>query len=399
MSSSTSSSSSEEDAREMNYATPPPPKRCKKYQKRIQCYRKEWESTFKWVNPDKSSKNKAYCNVCNRNMDSELYILKAHSESKRHISRLNAKRTQTNVLSKFVCPIKSDNVSVAEIKLAGFFAEHNLSFSIVDHLVPLLKEIAPDSAIIKDMQVGRTKLTALVKNVVGLQHKNELVEKLKNSKFSILTDESTDISCEKTSCIVVRYYDSTTCSIRSSLWELVQVFSNNNVQDIQGATAQHLYSVILESFEKHKIPFENVIGFASDGCNVMMGKNNSVASRFIENFPGIVIMKCVCHSAHLCASEACKQLPRRCEDLARNIYNHFKSSSKRQHELQQFQTFLNLEIHKILHPSQTRWLSLNEVVKRIIEQWDSLKLYFTSVWMGDRLVLQNKYSMALMILL
>lgn len=97
-------------------------------------------------------------------------------------------------------------------------------------------------------------------------------------------------------------------------------------------------------------------------------------------------MKCVCHSAHLCASEACKQLPRALEDMARNIFNFLKSSSKRQAELKQFQMFLNLKPHKMLHPSQTRWLSLIAVVSRILEQWDSLKLYFTDTYLSQRLI-------------
>ncbi|XP_022182197.1 uncharacterized protein LOC111042013 isoform X3 [Myzus persicae] len=97
-------------------------------------------------------------------------------------------------------------------------------------------------------------------------------------------------------------------------------------------------------------------------------------------------MKCVCHSAHLCVSEACKYLPRSCEDLARNIYNFLKSSSKRQSELKQFQRFMDIEPHKMLHPSQTRWLSLGAVVSRLLEQWDALKLFFTDTYLSQRLI-------------
>jgi len=118
----------------------------------------------------------------------------------------------------------------------------------------------------------------------------------------------------------------------------------------------------------------------------MKGEYNSVASRMLKEFPGIFIMKCVCHSAHLCASEACRHLPRSCEDMARNIFNFLKSSSKRHCELEQFQTFLNLDPHRMLHPSQTRWLSLTAVVTRILEQWEALKLYFTDTYLSQRLV-------------
>lgn len=50
----------------------------------------------------------------------------------------------------------------------------------------------------------RTKTTAIVKNVIGMSAKEELAELLKDNKFSILTDESTDIGSVKTSCVVVR---------------------------------------------------------------------------------------------------------------------------------------------------------------------------------------------------
>lgn len=107
------------------------------------------------------------------------------------------------------------------------------------------------------------------------------------------------------------------------------------------------------------------------------------------------MITCVCHSAHLCASEACKELPRSCEDMARNIYNFLKSSSKRQCNLQMFQTYLNLKPHKILHPSQTRWLSLNSVVERLLEQWDALKLYFNETYLSDRLISSEHIYLAL----
>ncbi|CAG9825786.1 unnamed protein product [Phaedon cochleariae] len=138
------------------------------YKKRTQRFRSEWESTFKWVKADQKSKTKAYCKECNTTLASELYILKYHDACKRHKANPEAKRSNTTVLTNFTPTIRNNNVAVAEIKIAGFFAEHNLSFSVVDHLIPLLKEIAPDSAVINDMQIGRTKLTALVKNVVGL---------------------------------------------------------------------------------------------------------------------------------------------------------------------------------------------------------------------------------------
>lgn len=126
--------------------------------------------------------------------------------------------------------------------------------------------------------------------------------------------------------------------------------------------------------------------FFSCRCNTMMGKHTSVSAKILEEFPGAIVQKCVCHSLHLVASEACKQLPRRCEDLARDIYNYFKCSDKRRSEFKEFQVFCEVEPHRILRPSQTRWLSLLEVVKRINEQWQPLTLFFRGKRLDAQLI-------------
>lgn len=45
-----------------------------------------------------------------------------------------------------------------------------------------------------------------------------------------------------------------------------------------------------------------------------------------------------------------------------------------------------LEPLKMLHPSQTRWLSLIAVVERVLNQWDALKLYFAKTWLDEKLI-------------
>lgn len=138
---------------------------------------------------------------------------------------------------------------------------------------------------------------------------------------------------------------------------------------------------------KKKIPYkENLIGFASDGANVMVGMHNSVVSRLKSEIPYVYIVKCICHSFHLSASYACQTLPRGIEDLARDIYNYFSNSPKRIETLKEFQHFTNTKIHKILHPAQTRWLSLEAVVCRILEQYNALILFFTDALANDRVL-------------
>lgn len=282
---------------------------------RKQKFRDEWLNMkeFKnWLRPVKENPLKAYCCYCRFEMISELSTVKKHMNSIKHKSALKSiTGTKANMFSSII-PTRNNDQAIkrAEIKICGFLAEHNISFNTMDHLTDVLKEAFPDSKIAEGLHLGRTKSTNIVKHVIGQNHKDELINDLKNTNFSIIIDESTDVGTVKTLCICVRYFDHKINKLKSKFFDLVKVFKDSDSAN-EGATANKIYTEVLNSFKKEDIPFENVIGFASDGCNAMMGRWNSVTSRFKEDFPGIIIQKCICHSLALCASEACKALPRR----------------------------------------------------------------------------------------
>lgn len=109
-----------------------------------------------------------------------------------------------------------------------------------------------------------------------------------------------------------------------------------------------------------------------------MARNiNGLKTKFQNEF-NIFYIKCSCHSLHLFSSYACKKLPSEIEQLCGNIYSFFSHSPKRIKDLKEFQSYCSVRPHKILGISKTRWLSLHAVINRIIEQWESLRLYFIS---------------------
>lgn len=286
-----------------------------------QKFRGSWQidPKFKnWLEPVKNNDYKAYCRYCQVQFVSELSTLKKHSKSSKHIGNVKLVNESSSIASCFTNVVQqkkeTEAIKLAEIKLCGFISEHNMSLNSIDHLTGVLKESFPDSNIIKGINLGRTKATCVIKNVsyvmLGKCHKEELTINLKNNCFSVIIDESTDVGTLKTLCICARYFNELTCKVESSFWSLIQLFTDSKSAN-EGATVNMIYSEVMKSFEIQNIPYNNIIGFASDGCNAMMGNWNSVASRFKSDFPGVFIQKCICHSLHLCASESCKVLPRR----------------------------------------------------------------------------------------
>lgn len=359
----------------------PPKVTCKKT-KYMQKYNAIWEheKDFEgWLSMSKKGKHLAYCNAC----DTDLLIgargkkdLERHRDSAKHIRNVKGMAKQRTLLSMpHVSGFSTleKQAKEGEIRLAAFVAEHNLPFKVMEHLPKLMQSVCKDSTIAKTIACSRTKTTAIVKKVTGLTSSANLNNLLRENKFSLIADESTDIGCMKHLCLVVRMVINS--KVMDSFFGLIQV---------QDATADSLYEHVTKAFNEADIPYKiNMIGFAADGANVMMGAHHSLSSKLKEDIPHLFIMKCICHSFHLCASYACAKLPKTVETLARDVYNYFQSSPKRAGQLKEFQEFVNVKPHKMLHPSQTRWLSLQTVVVRLLEQIEALKLYFTEKVFSD----------------
>lgn len=243
------------------------------------------------------------------------------------------------------------NIKETEIRIASFVVEHNIPINVSDHLVSLISSIQLEPKYLEKLTCDRTKCTAIINNVIATTGFEDLVNYLKTNKFSLLVDESTDISSVKNLAMVVR-----TCQN----FEVTDQFLT--LLPVANSTADSMYEAITHFFNNHEIPYQtNLIGFAADGANAMMGKNHSLQSLLKNYVPELFVMKCLCHSLALCAEYGCRKLPDEVEMLIRNIYNYFNHSYKRQHEFKEFQQFFNVKPH---------------------EQYVPLKLYF-SLQMAD----------------
>ncbi len=355
----------------------PPSKKSKVYKQKYNC---QWEKDHVlkgWIAPVRNDPYKAFCKPCGKELIAGLSELKKHEKTKKHQEKASAVNNTRPITEMIVSDTLTDKVHRAEIKMAAFVVEHNVSFQTMDHLSDLLTDIFPDSAIAEKFKSKHTKTRCIVKHVLAAQFRATLQETLKKTPFSIIIDETTDISSSKLLAIVVRFYSNQEKTVKSLFLKLIEVTD---------ADATTLTTTLTGYFEKEGIPLENIVGYASDTTNVMFGQHHSVVSLLKERIPHLFTMKCLCHTAHLCASHACEKLPRSVEDLVRDIYSHFAHSAKRLAEYERFQSFTNIEPHKLLKPAQTRWLSLEQCVVRVLEQWPALEEYFKKAAETDRLV-------------
>lgn len=311
----------------------------------------------------------AHCKLCNCDIFPHKNDLNRHTQSEKHL--INANKTKSNQkIETFVKSSFQNKVRYSELKLGGLLASNNLPFVLMDTLSDLCQDIFPDSEIAKHLAMKRTKASAVVRESLGKHFSGELYEKLRKPGvfFSVIMDETTDVSTTKQCAFAVIF-----CGGGESNKICVNFL---DMVSISKGDAVTLFNCLKETLQSKRIPLENLIGFASDTTNVMVGEKNSVFSLLKMEKPEVACVRCSCHMIHLASSKACLQLPRSVEDVIRNIGAHFSRSSMRQDKLREFQIFFKVEMHKILLPSNTRWLSVEQCVNRTLEQYDVLQAYF-----------------------
>ncbi|KAI4454087.1 hat family dimerization domaincontaining protein-related [Holotrichia oblita] len=109
-------------------------------------------------------------------------------------------------------------VKECELKLTMLIVEHNLPIFLMDHLPKLLASAAPDSEILKTISCARTKVTAIIHNFKEESEAN-ISAILKGTRFSVIIDETTDISVKKCLAILVRYTDIRAEAVRDHIWK------------------------------------------------------------------------------------------------------------------------------------------------------------------------------------
>ncbi|KAJ8915278.1 hypothetical protein NQ315_014786 [Exocentrus adspersus] len=330
----------------------------------LQRFKKEWVNIFPWL---EARNTRAFCKACMKSIAVRVRFTKNTLKKEEKTAKLDNYVTKDNELL--------NAVKKAELGLTIFLHEHNLPFLLMDHLILLLSVICPDSKIAKQLKCARTKTTNLT-HCIAEEQIDSISKKFQNQYYSLIVAETTDISNKKSLVIVARYFDTLQNKCRDSFIGLIRVLS---------ADSEGLFNGICNYLKELNIPLNNLVGLAADNVSVMMGNISRVQARFRAILPNIFVMGCVCHSFNLCSSAAAKKLPRSLENFIRQIYSYFSHSSKRIEKLQEFQKFMDLKPHQMLHPAQTRWLSLQAAVDRVLENWDALRLFCQGEYLEENL--------------
>ncbi|XP_036317474.1 uncharacterized protein LOC118732445 [Rhagoletis pomonella] len=206
-------------------------------------FRQEWLQQFSWL---KKIDGEAFCVACEKRITNNLSHLTRHAKIKTHCANLEKKKNQLK-LDEFVNEERATlakQVRNAEFTIVVFCIMYNLPFRLVDYLPGLLYDCCTDSQIAKALKCHRTKATSLAE-ILGDKSKNKIVNVLQKSKFSLIVDETTDLSCRKALVLVVRYFDQLSRKVKDHFLQLIELDQSDS---------ESIYRAIKLFFESHNIP-------------------------------------------------------------------------------------------------------------------------------------------------
>lgn len=312
----------------------------------------------------KTNKFLAKCRYCNIMITAKASVLEQHLNSDGHKNAsepFSDSRNSQRCLHKsyFSQDIKLKARS-AEARLALFIVAHT-AFRSIDHLQDVCKLEFKDSEH-SNLQIHRTKCCGIILNILAPYFEKILRKDIDDNKFSLLVDESTDISVNKLLGVAICYFSIDSKDIVSTYLGLVEL----NKCDAQGISTG-----VRQVMNDNKLQFVNLHGLGTDNASVMVGSVGGVAEILKEDCPNIRLMRCVNHSLQLAVSDATRlTIHTYIEFMMEETYAWFSRPSERQQTYAElFSSITGKENPlKMLRSCKTRWLSIEPAVSRTLDQ-------------------------------
>ena len=194
-------------------------------------------------------------------------------------------------------------------------------------------------------------------SILGESVRTDVVTKIRMSPcFSIICDETTDLSTTKQLIIYIKAVSVNNCAATYflSLKELPECDANSIVTQLRNV------------LEEYGLDMAKCFGIGSDGAAVMTGQHNGVSAQLKALQPSIISIHCVAHKLALAVSQAARIVSpvQRFKNCINSLFVFFHGSPKRQGRLREcFQILENKPALKLRKPADTRWLACEEAVQ------------------------------------
>lgn len=175
----------------------------------------------------------------------------------------------------------------------------------------------------KNAQYTSPKIQNEILNICGVLIREKLVDNVKAaSAFSILADESADISGKEQLAIGLRYYDQREKNVKEEFMGFVE---------LEKMDAETIAAEINGFINTLNIDANKCVGQGYDGCATMAGKDGGVQKILRETYKKGLYFHCACHRLNLVVNDLNNVSEiRNCIGTVKDTINFFRESVLRQ---------------------------------------------------------------------
>jgi len=325
-----------------------------------------------WIRESDKGEDFCYCIWCDATfLRKNITGPKGHLQSESHKIEASKRgvgeitEPQKIIDTETITDTLDSDINKLELNLLEFIVKKNEPLARGEEFLDFLKENFPQNEIIQQATLSRRKAT----NTVLLTYKPLIVSCLtkiiSRSPYSIILDTTTDKSKIKHFALQVQFWDSEE-GVITRLHSVSDASSVSTAEQV----LDHVCSLI---FEDERIE-NNLIGVVGDGGSEIVKFIKLLKEK--EKLKNIWSLHDLAHCCNLVASYAGSSIPNEIEMLVRNVFNHFSVSAMRTNTLLDLQEELGMKPLRMIRHADTRWLTLEHCLDRLISRWSELKLYF-----------------------
>ena len=240
----------------------------------------------------------------------------------------------------------------------------------------MFSKMFPDSKFAQKYQMHKSKLCYVVGYGLAPHYTVQLQKDAKDKLYCFHFDETT------TSQIKKQYDGYATYKTNTGI-----VTTYFGSLFVGRCSAVKLKEHMFEFLKKHQLEISNLVSIGMDGPNVNHKFHSEVEDALAAdgNRGLLTVGSCPIHIANNAFNKMLSTLSPfiNLDQLASDLHGFFSKSAARRIEYSQSESITEISSKFMIRHVKTRWLSLEKVLVRVIEQWPNLKEYFLNTIKAD----------------
>ena len=164
---------------------------------------------------------------------------------------------------------------------------------------------------------------------LGCAVKENVVKRAKTAGcFGLLVDGVSGISVVEQIITLIQFYDDDSSEVTV---EFLSV--DNLLEKHDSANATAMFQTIQSNLHGCTLSTDKLIGLATDGASVMVGKKNGLAAKLKDVNPSLISVHCICHNLALACTDAKDdanlKFIKEVETVVTQLWKLFENSPKR----------------------------------------------------------------------